>query len=254
MKTIVCYKSVADSESIKVARDRTLDMSEVQYEIGQYDLRAVEAGMQLAAKTGGEVIALTAAGEMASNSKMKKAILARGPQEMFGIQDTSLDSADTMAVAAVLKAGVEKIGCDLVLCGEGSGDMYAQQTGNILGGMLGWSTINAVCEIEPTGEATLRVKRVVGDGVETLDITLPAVISVTGDINVPRIPTMKDIMGAGKKPSTIWSLADIGASVVATTKTESVLAPEATERKRIILEGGSDEALDEFAAYLKKAL
>lgn len=253
MKTVVCYKCVPDSDSLSVKSDHTLDFENAVYAIGQYDLNAVEAAMQISSAED-TVIALTAAGDIVDNSKLKKAILARGPQAMYGIKDTALDSADTLATAKILKAGIEKIGnVDLVLCGEGSGDIYAQQVGNVLGTLLGWNTINSVCGIE-RGESFLKIERFLEDGVESLEVDLPAVISVTGDINKPRIASLKDIMGAGKKPSTVWSLEDVGTEVANVSETLSVLAPEEAARKKIVLEGISDEILAEFASNIKSVL
>ncbi len=254
MKVVACYKCVPNSESIEVSKNRTLDMSNAQWEIGEYDLRAVEEGLLITKDHGGELIALTAAGEIADNSKMRKAILSRGPQEMFAVKDMALENADATATASALKAAVEKIGgVDLVLCGEGSGDIYAQRVGVILGGMLGWNTLNAVCEINVDGDA-LKVKRMLEDGIEEYEVSLPAVLMVSSNINSPHIPTMRAIMGAGKKPSTIWCSEDVGVSIDSKTETISVLAPETTERKQFILEGNSDQILDEFVSHIKKAL
>ena len=111
MKIAACYKIVPFSEEIEVRRDRTLDCSKASLEIGQYDLRAVETAMRLKEAAGeGTVLALTVGGETVSNSKMKKAVLARGPAEMYGVQDASLTNADTLSTAACLKAAVEKMG------------------------------------------------------------------------------------------------------------------------------------------------
>lgn len=253
MKTVVCYKCVPDTDSLSVKRDHTLDFDNAVYAIGQYDLNAVEAAMQLSSADD-SVVVITAAGDIIDNSKLKKAILARGPQAMYGIKDAALDTADTLATAKVLKAGIEKIGdVDLVLCGEGSGDVYAQQVGNVLGALLGWNTVNSVCGIEQ-GENFLKVERFLEDGVESLEVDYPAVISVTGDINKPRIASLKDIMSAGKKPSTVWSVAEVGTEVENVSETLSVLAPEEADRKRIVLEGNSDDALTEFASYIKSVL
>lgn len=254
MKIVVCYKCVPYDESIKRNSDGTLNLKDVTWEIGQYDLNAVELGVQLAAATGGAAVGLTANGEVVSNSKMKKGILSRGLSEMFGVQDESLAGADSYATASVVKAAVEKIGdVDLVICGEGSGDMYAQQMGNIVGGLLGWNTVNGVCAAV-SEDGALGLERSVDDGVEVLNVVLPAVISVTGDINKPRIPTMKDILGAGKKPATVWSLEDIATQAACGAETLSVLAPAETERKKQILDASAEGALDEFASIIKKAL
>lgn len=255
MKIAACYKAVPFSEEIEVRRDRTLDFSKASLEIGQYDLRAVETAMRLKEAAGeGSVVALTIGGETVSNSKMKKAILARGPAEMYGVQDDSLANADTYVTASCLRAAVEKMGdIDLVVCGEGSSDMYVQQVGNVLGAMLGWTTVNGVSAVTQI-EGGLRIERVVSDGVEVLECALPAVITVAADINIPRIATMKDILAAGKKPATVWSLSDIGISPTVLSETESVLAPKKTERRREIFEGNTDDVLDAFAEALKKVL
>ena len=255
MKIVACYKSVPFADEISLKADRTLDFSTASLEIGQFDLCAVEAAMKLKEASGeGSVQVLTVGGDVVANSKLKKGILARGPSEMFGVQDESLAVADTYATASVLKAAVEKIGdVDLVVCGEGSADVYVQQVGNVMGTLLGWTTVNGVSAAKEI-EGGLQVERTVSDGVEILEIPLPAVLTVTSDINIPRIASMKDIMAAGKKPSTIWSLADLGVVAKALVETKSILAPEATERKLEIYEGTSDEALDQFVAALKKVL
>lgn len=254
MKILVCYKLVPEEQDIVVKSNKTLDFTGAEWKIGQYDLNAVEAGMKLAEATGGEVVALTCGGEVVDNSKLKKAILSRGPAQVYGIKDDALAEADSYTTAAVLKAGIEKAGgADVVLCGEGSGDIYAQQVGPVLGALLGWPAVNAVSKI--TAESgKLVVERSLESGVEVLEVELPAVISVTTDINVPRIPGMKDILAAGKKPSTVWSLEDVGAAAGSVTETVSVLAPEQADRMRIILEGASEENIDTLYNYLRKVL
>jgi len=254
MKTLVCYKLVPEEEEIEVKRDWTLDLTKAQWKIGQYDLNAVEAGMKVKEESGGkgDIVVLTVGGEMVDNSKLKKAILSRGPAQMYGIRDEALTTADSYTTASVLKAGIEKIGdVDLVLCGEGSGDIYAQQVGAVLGALLGWPTVNAVSKITP-GYGKITVERSLEDGVEVLEVDLPAVACVTTDINIPRIPTMKDILGAGKKPFTIWSLAEVGAEVVSGSETISTLAPDQTARLKIIIEGGSEESIDVLYNHMRK--
>lgn len=254
MKIAVCYKCVPFDESIRVKKDRTLDLENITWEIGKYDLNAAEAAVQIAAASGGEAVAVSANGKVISDSKMKKSILSRGLSELYGVQDESLYGADSLTTAKTLKAAVEKIdGVELVICGEGSGDIYAQQVGNTLGALLGWNTVNAVKKLE-YAEGGLRVQRNVPDGVESLELALPAVISVTADANVPRIPGMKDILGAGKKPSTVWSLADVGLEPGRAYETVSILAPEQTDRKKIMIEGADEEAVSTLAGYIKTAL
>ena len=254
MKIITCYKLVPEEQDISVKSNHTLDFSAAQWKVGEFDLNAVEAAMRVVEAAGGEVVALTAGGEIVENPKLKKAILSRGPTEMYGIQDDALAAADSYAIAQVLKAGVEKIGgADLIMCGEGSGDIYARQVGSVLGALLGWPTVNAVSEITAQ-DGKLIVERSLENGVEVLEVDLPAVVSVTTDINLPRIPGMKDILAAGKKPTVVWSLVDVGAGANSVTETLSVLAPEQTDRQQIIVEGDNAESIETFCSHLRKVL
>ncbi|NLF34856.1 MAG: putative electron transfer flavoprotein FixA [Clostridiales bacterium] len=255
MKIVVCYKNVPDEQDIAVKADRTLDFSGAVWKIGQYDLNAIEAGTVLATATGdSEVIVLTAGGAVVDNSKQKKAVLSRGGARVIGVMDEALAATDTLTTATVLKAAIEKIGgVDLVLFGEGSGDLYAQQTGTVTGSLLGWPTVNAVQSMEHKG-GVLAVTRNTGDGVELLEVSLPAVIAVTTDINVPRIPSMRDIIAAGKKPVEVWSLGDIGVTTQSATEVISILAPEAAERKQMVLEDDSAENIEVLYQHLRKLL
>ena len=252
MKIIVCYKLVPEEQDIVVKRDKTLDFTQAQWKVGQYDLNAVEAGAQLAEAASGEVVVLTVGGDIVDNSKLKKDILSRGPARTYGVKDEACAAADSYAIAQVLKAGVLNIGdADLVICGEGSGDIYAQQVGPMLGALLGWPTVNAVNKVT-AADGKVIVERGLENDVEVLEVALPAVISVTADINVPRIPGMKEILASGKKPATIWSLADVEASAGSVTETVSILAPEETERLQIVLEDACDEAIETLYNHLRK--
>lgn len=254
MKTVVCFKCVPNNEAIQVKADGSLDFTGASWEIGQYDINAVELGAQLTTANGGECIALTANGEAVSNTKMQKAILSRGMDHMYGIEDASLANADSFSSAKALAAGVRKLGdVDLVICGEGSGDSYARQVGNILGGLLGWPTVNSVSAAS-VDNGVLKLERSTESSVELLEVSLPAVISVTSDINKPRIPSMKDILGAGKKPKTIWAKSDVELTDSVVSEVLSLSAPAQTERKKLILDFADETAVDQFAAELKSAM
>lgn len=250
LKIVVCYKAVPEEQDILVNADHTLSFERSEYKIGVYDLNAVEAGVKL----GGTVIGLTVGGEIVDNSKMKKSILSRGVNEMYGVMDNSLADMDSFSVASVLKAAIEKIGdVDLVLCGEGSGDVYSQQVGPVLGQLLGWANLNAVSKITENADGMV-VERSLESEVEVLKVKLPAVLSVTTDINVPRIPGLKDIMSAGKKPATVWKLDEVGTSGESKVETVSVLAAEQVDRKKVIIEGDSADKVAELYEHLRKIL
>ena len=114
--------------------------------------------------------------------------------------------------------------------------------------------INAVSAIQPQGN-TLVIERTLEDDVEVIELSVPAVLCVTSDINVPRIPSMKAILGAGKKPVNQWQASDIDWSQSAPlAELVGIRVPPQTERKHIIIDNDSPEAIAELAEHLKKAL
>ena len=101
----------------------------------------------------------------------------------------------------------------------------------------------------------LIAERTLETEIEVLEIPLPAVISVTTDINLPRIPSMKNILAAGKKPTTAWDLTAIGMTEMdIPTEVVSTLAPEQAERKKVLWEGESEEVIQHLFAHIHKEL
>lgn len=169
--------------------------------------------------------------------------------------DEMLEQADTYQSARILEAAIQKMGdFDLVLCGAGSSDLYAQQVGNQLGELLGLPVVNAVNKITPQEDKVI-VERALENAIQVLEISLPAVLSVTSEINVPRIAGMKDIIAANKKPVTQFTLPEIKvADNLRCSEILSTLAPEQVDRRLNILEGESDEVVDAFVKLLSAEL
>ena len=144
MKILVCFKFIRDEEGISVNADRTINLDSAPWVISPYDLNAIEAGMKLAAEAGESTVeVLTVGGEALDNSKMRKAVLSRGPVKMYGVK--AGECGDMYSTAVLLKGAIEKIGdADLVICGEGSGDMYSQAMGNVLAALLNAAAVNSV--------------------------------------------------------------------------------------------------------------
>ncbi len=252
MKVVICYKLVPDVSNVRVKADRTLDLSACEWSISQYDLNAAEAANRLVeANEGSHLTALTFGGEITDNSKLRKAILARGPHDLTIVKDDAAGSADTFATAKILAGAIKKLGdVDVVVFGEGSGDMYVQQTGNMVGALLGWNTVNSVNAMSAAG-GKLQVGRLVEECTENLEIGLPAVVSVTSDICPPRIAAMRDILAAGKKPCQVWTCGDIGSGIENRAETESILAPMQTDRKKIVRSAGDEDHINAVAAVLR---
>lgn len=254
MKIVACYKLVPDDTQISFRGNGSPDLSACEWQIGQYDLCAVEAAAQLSEKNEGvELVALTAGGEMVENSKLRKSILSRGPQEMLAVKDEKLAEADSYGVAQALSSAIREMGdVSLAVFGEGSGDVYAQQVGNITGALLGWNTVNAVSKIELDGDALI-VERSLEDCVETLRVPLPAAVSVTSDICLPRLATMKEILKAGKKPCTVKGLEEFCPQFANGVETVSLKAKDRAHRDCCIV-AADEEGIAQLAAQIRKKL
>ena len=252
MNIAVAFKVVPDDQDIQVSADGTLDYSKAKNTVSAYDLNAIEAAAQLAAATqGSKVVAVTVGGTGIDDSKLKKNVLARGVDELYMTADDALVGLDAHATAAALAELVAKVGgFDVILCGDGSADDYAQQVDVQLAAKLGLPVVNAATSIQVEGDFAV-VERVLEDVAETVRVSLPAVVSVSPDVALPRIPGMKDILAAGKKP---MNVAGADGTYESALDVVSCLAPKQADRKQEILEASADGAIAHIAAALKAAL
>lgn len=249
MNIVAAFKVVPDDQDIQVSADGTLDYSKAKNTVSAYDLNAIEAAAQLA--DGGRVVAVTAGPADIDDSKLKKNVLARGVDELYMTADDACKGLDARGTAAALAELVSKVGgFDVVLCGDGSADNYAQQVDVQLADALGLPVVTAVSAVSVEG-AVATCDRMLETQLQTVQVDLPAVISVVPDIALPRIPGMKDILAAGKKPSSVNAASDVAAAVVDVVETK---APQQAERKMEVLDASVDGDLEKFAAALKAAL
>ncbi|MEB1080443.1 electron transfer flavoprotein FixA [Citrobacter portucalensis] len=256
MKIITCYKCVPDEQDIAINNaDGTLDFSKADGKISQYDLNAIEAACQLKQQVGeAQVVAMSVGGKALTNAKGRKDVLSRGPDELIVVIDDQFEQTLPQQTATALAAAAQKSGFDLLICGDGSSDLYAQQVGLLVGEMLNVPAINGVSKILSLTDSTLTVERELEDEVETLSIPLPAVIAVSTDINTPQIPSMKAILGAAKKPVQVWSSADIGLNGAQAYSEQQVAAPKQRERQRVVIEGDGEEQIAAFVDNLRKII
>lgn len=249
MNIIVCCKFVPNLQDMEVGADHSVDFSKAQWQISDYDLQAVEAGVRLAKETGGKLTAVSVGTSKINSPQLRKDLLSRGPDELYLITDDTLENADTAQVSTLLAGAVKKLHADLVLCGEGSADFYYQQTGLQLGERLDWACLSGVDEVS-LKEGSLVVDRVLESETEVIAIQLPAVLSVTSSINEPPRPNMRSILAAGKKPVTVWAPEELDGCAAA-VEVLSTLAPDSAERSGEILEGTLEAVAAEAAHRLK---
>lgn len=252
MKVITCYKWVLDEADLKIdSKSRALITERVKSKISEYDRNAIECGVQLVEAAGGEVIALTA-GTADAKSSLKDA-LSRGPAEVMYVNDQAMAQTDTYLTAKVLAAAVNQIGqYDLIVCGEGSSDGYSQQVGIRLAQHLAIPVVTFVNKVEVNGNV-LTAERKLDEGIEVVEVNLPALVTVLPDVNHPRIPSLKQILSAAKKPVKEVNLQQLGiegTDLQPKVITQSILGA-VVERKKIRVEGDPENVATQAVEILK---
>lgn len=208
---IACYKWVLDEQDIKInPGNLALDTSRAKRKISEYDRNAIEEAVLQAEKCGASVASLTFGNSTAKQSL--KDALSRGPEKAYWVNDDAAQTADGFVTANVLAAALRKIEkYDVILCGEGSADSYGQQVGPRLATLLGIPVITFVSEMKIEGNKVIATRKI-GDCTEVATAQFPVVVTVLPEINKPRIPSLKQVLGAAKKPVTEWKTGDLGLS------------------------------------------
>lgn len=222
---VCCFKWVVDESYLKVGAGKELETDRADCKISDYDRNAIEEAVRLKETYGGTVTALTVGPSGAS--KGVKDALSRGADNAYFLNTGSLSDLKPEDTAALLAQVIAShlSECDLIICGEGSSDLYACQVGPRLAEHLGMPLVSFASRVEIKGN-TLVVERKAEDGMELVETQMPAVITVTPDINTPRIPSLRDTLGAAKKPVVSLGLQDVSFSCQAKTRIIATLASE----------------------------
>ncbi|HEX9032237.1 MAG TPA: electron transfer flavoprotein subunit beta/FixA family protein [Streptosporangiaceae bacterium] len=209
MNIVVCVKQVPDTWSERTLResDSTLDRDAADAVINELDEFAIEEGLRLAEAHGGEVTILSMGPDRATES-IRKA-LSMGADKAVHLVDEALAGSDTLGTSAALAAVLGQIGFDLVILGSESTDARTGVLPAMLAERLGVPQLSYASKVEIDGTA-ITINRLADYGYDTVEATLPAVVSVVEKINEPRYPSFKGIMAAKKKPVQTMSVADAG--------------------------------------------
>jgi electron transfer flavoprotein beta subunit len=186
MRTVVCLKVVPRHEEVRVDLEKkTLDRTGIRSVVNPSDLNALETALALRDGHGGRVTVLSM-GPMSFVPYLRVG-LAVGADEAVLLSDRAFGGADTLATSYTLAQGVRSLGdADLVVCGDESSDGGTSQVPPGIAEWLGYSQATYVDHVELPSAGTLRARRLLEDGAETLDLPLPAVISVLGGSNETR--------------------------------------------------------------------
>jgi electron transfer flavoprotein beta subunit len=257
MNIVVCVKYVPDAQADRrfTSADNTTDRSGVPGLLSELDEYAVEAALSLAEAADGKVTVLTA-GPADATDAVRKA-LQMGAHEAVHVLDDAIHGSDALATSKVLAAAIGKLEYDIVLTGMASTDGTMSVIPAMLAERLSLPQVTFASELT-VADGVARIRRDGDTSTEIIEAPLPALVSVTDQINEPRYPSFKGIMAAKKKPLQTWSLGDLGLSAdevglsAAWSTVEEITARPPRQAGQIITdEGDGGTKLVEFLAGAK---
>jgi len=191
MRIIVPIKQVPETSAVKMdEKTGTMIREGVEAIINPLDLYAIETAIVVRDRYGGVVQAVSMGPPNAA--KALREAVAMGCDGGVLVSDKALAGSDTWATAYALAAAVRQMGgADLIICGERATDGDTGQVGPELAAFLDMPVATYVGRIEEVSDSACRVHRLVEDGYEVLDVTLPAVLTVVKEIANPRLPTLR---------------------------------------------------------------
>lgn len=211
MKIIVCIKQVPDAKDVRLDPvTNTLSREGVESIMNPYDRHAVEAAVQLKEQYGGTVTVITM-GPPQAETVLREAVSC-GADDAVLVSDRAFAGADTWATTYTLEKTIRKIGeFDLVLCGKQAIDGDTAQVGPGLAYRLGVPFVTCVRKITSCQDAKLQCERMMDDGYDEVEVSLPGLLTVVKEINNPRVPSLKGKMRAKKMAIRVLSATDIEA-------------------------------------------
>lgn len=255
MNIIVCIKQVPNTTQVKIdPRTNTLQREGIPGIINPFDTYALEEGLRLKERCGGTVKVVTM-GPAQADVILREAI-SLGADDVLLLSDAAFAGADTWATAFTLGAALKKIGqYDIIVCGKQTMDGDTGQVGPELSEVLGIPFIAYVCKIEEISAKQARFRRMVDDGYEVVETPLPAVITVTKEINVPRLPSLRGTMKAKKAAIPTWTINELGLDKASVglagsfTRVIKVFTPQRTGKGEILqgeLESQAEQLLEKL--------
>ena len=259
MKICILVKEVPDAavEKRLDAGSKRLDRSG-EKNLNPFDTHAIEAAMQI--REGGvadvdEIVAVTMGPESAFRALHKAVSL--GADRSVHLTDESLAGSDVAATGYALAKVLDSESPDLVLLGQQSADGECYTIGAVVADHLKMPSLTQVIKLDVEG-GKLRCERQAEYGYDTVEVQLPAVISVGDAINEPRYPSLKAIMGAKKKPRDTKSAGDVGIEADkvgeqgSQTEVLAINPPAAKEAGEIIEDEDTNETVEKVVAWLEE--
>jgi len=246
MNIVVCAKQVPDASEIKIDSSNKPVLSGVPQKISDIDKNAMEEAIKIKDKHGGKITVVTI-GSADAKERIKE-LLAMGADE--GMLVVASDNIDYFMTANLLAEAIKKTGeYNLVLCGEASTDLFSGQIGPRLAAKLGIPQLTYAQKVDAEKDK-ITADRNMGDTVVTTESTYPALVTVTKEINEPRLPSLMQILAAANKPINEVASDELSKETPLVETVE--LRGVKMERKNVIYKDDVDESVKELVNNLAK--
>ena len=213
MNMIVCCKQVVDPEAppasfrVDASANKVIPPQGIPPVISPFDENALEAALRIKDAQGGKITVISLGNNLLRDVVKKP--LSMGADELVLLEDEAYDDGDAWSVANAISGAIKKIGeYDLIFCGRQAADWDSGQVGSGIAEILGLPSVTLAKKVEPE-DGKAKVERVTADGYDVIEVSLPAVVTVSNELGEARYPTIKGIMAAKKKEPIVWKPADI---------------------------------------------
>jgi electron transfer flavoprotein beta subunit len=245
LRIVVCVKQVPDSAAQLSVKEGKPDWGDAPLVINPWDEFAVEAALRQVEAQSGEVIALTVGSE--GTKEALKHALAMGCSQAVLVNDPALEQVDSLMVAKILSAAIQKISAeggpvDLAMFGRQAIDTDTGVTAIQAARCLGWPSLSLVSAIHSLDSSAglIQVERSIEEGRQIIQSRLPAVVSVVKDIAEPRYPSFMGIRKASRAVIPSWTLADLNLTDLRPVVSMlAILKPPTREIQTEILSGAN---------------
>jgi electron transfer flavoprotein alpha/beta subunit len=256
VRIVVCIKQVPDTADIRINPETNTLMREgVPSIINPFDLNALEAGIRIREQTGGKVTVLTM-GPPQAEAALREA-LSMGADEAVLLSDRAFAGSDTWATSYTLAKAIDTLGADIIFCGKQAIDGDTAQVGPETAEFMEIPHVAYVRKIEEITDHSIKVQRLMDEGYDVVESSIPVLLTVVKELNEPRMPSLKGKIAAKKAEIKKLGMADINADERSLglkgspTQVKNIFAPEIKAERRMI-EGTPEEQVDILIEELKK--
>jgi electron transfer flavoprotein beta subunit len=258
LNIVVAVKQVLDPETppsifkIDPEAKRVIPAAGIPPVLNPYDENALEAALRIKDIHQSRITAISMGAKLAKAVLRK--CLAAGADELIMLEDQAFGSLDGNTTAYILATAITKIGYDLVLTGRQAADTDAGQVGSGIAEFLGIPAVTIARKVE-VDNGKLRVERVVADGYQVVESSLPALVTVSHELGQLRNVALRQLMAAQDKPIQAWGYQDVGIEALPVKRTSMIdlYIPRRESKCEIVNGNNEEEAAANLALRLSES-